>query len=230
MYFDPRKPDSRGKYEFEPIYVGIGSGNRHLDHLRRKDVHPLTAKIGSLRKKNLEPIIVKIKENLTLDKAKQLEKHLISSIGRKILNEGTLLNISGGGEGNFDPPPEVRKKLASYGMQGKKHSEESKRMIGISNAEHPTMKSRGRQLGLSNIGRKTSNDVKLKISNSIRGDKNPRAKVWTIDVDDGTCIQINGILKEWCKSIGISYYFISKYSPRIGNDGRKYTLRNTTIT
>lgn len=224
IYLDPRRPDPLGEFSNEPIYVGIGSGNRHLDHLKRKDIHPFTAKISSLRKVKLEPTIIKLQENLSLEAAKSLEKKLIASIGRKVLGEGTLLNISGGGEGNFDPPPETRKKLASFGMKGKKHSAESKKEIGYKNSIHPTMKLRGAELGKSNLGRIASDEAKLKISKGITGDKNPRAKEWNIQRSDGIIIQLKGNLKTWCKEKDISYYLISKKESKIANDGLSYLL------
>lgn len=224
IYLDPRHPDPLGRFENEPIYVGIGSGNRHLDHLRRKDVHPFTAKLCSLKKNNLKPVIRKLYENLCLEDAKAIEKNLITSIGRKVLEEGTLLNISGGGEGNFDPPPEVRKKLASYGMLGKKHTEEVKKQIGFSNSIHPTMKTRGSKLGKSNVGRVISEVIKEKISKSTSGDRNPRAKEWTLTCSSGDDLHLKGNLKQWCKNIGISYYLISQRKSVEGNDGLFYRL------
>ncbi len=224
IYLDPRHPDPLGKFENEPIYVGIGAGNRHLDHLRRKDVHPFTAKLCSLKKNNLKPLIRKLHENLCLEDAKAIEKNLIASIGRKVLGEGTLLNISGGGEGNFDPPPEVRKKLASYGMLGKKHTEEVKKQIGFSNSIHPTMKTRGSRLGKSNLGKISSIETKAKISKSISGEKNPRSKEWTINCSNGETLFLKGNLKEWCRRVEISYYLISKRKSIEGKDGLFYTL------
>lgn len=104
IYLNPLKP---GKYiydnitfDFEPFYVGKGKGGRFKDHLFTKE--------GSSEKKSLinqllesknSPIILKTKENITEDEAFEEEKKLIKLIGRKILNNGPLLNIQQGGEG-----------------------------------------------------------------------------------------------------------------------------------
>lgn len=92
-----------------PFYIGYGSNNRHLDHL--KNAITGTEKTNLFKfnkiKKILDtgniPIIIKIQENLSIEDAKSLEKKLIKEIGTrsKIQDHpiGPLTNLKGGGDG-----------------------------------------------------------------------------------------------------------------------------------
>jgi hypothetical protein len=122
VYLDPRKP---GNYNYsgltfnhEPFYVGKGKGDRFKAH--HYECHSYNQykwnKIQKIKKLGLEPIILKIVENLTEKEAFFEESITISKIGRSILT-----NMSNGGEG----------------QSGYKHTEESKRKIGdgVKNSE-----------------------------------------------------------------------------------------------
>jgi hypothetical protein len=217
IYLDPRKPGrwetDYGEFLFEPIYVGIGSGNRHLDHLKRRDVHPFTAKLKSLKRAKINPTILMVRENLTTEEAKKIEIELIARLGRRCLDAGPLLNLTGGGDGNFDPPPEVRKKLASRGFLGKHHTSETKRAISAKNAQHPTARERGRQLGKNNLGRIHSPEVNAKKGKS--GALNSRAKTWMIEDDAGNFEIVHGQLKRWCDEHATSVYRFSSKVKKI---------------
>lgn len=100
MYFDPRKP---GKYDyddltfdFEPIYVGKGQGNRYLKHLKDKTHTIKATKIRKIISDGFDPIIVKIKENISEFDAKQLEAEIMKKIGTiveiSVLPRGPLTN------------------------------------------------------------------------------------------------------------------------------------------
>lgn len=104
IYLNPLKPGyytyGDNIFDFEPFYVGKGNGRRFLDHLvNQEGSQEKNHLINSLLDSNNYPIIIKIKEKLSEDEAFHLEKKLIKIIGRKILNEGPLLNIQPGGEG-----------------------------------------------------------------------------------------------------------------------------------
>jgi hypothetical protein len=71
-----------------PFYVGIGTPRRRLDHLReaRKTVTERTNtlkinKIKSLLDCNIEPIVLTVKDGLTISEAKKLEKLMIADLG-----------------------------------------------------------------------------------------------------------------------------------------------------
>lgn len=83
-----------------------------------------------------------LKTGLTKEEANHIEKILISWYGRKDLNEGTLVNMTDGGEGveNLIQSKESKKKRADKisvlyrgsgnPFYGKTHSEETKKHIG----------------------------------------------------------------------------------------------------
>lgn len=93
-----------------PFYVGMGSQNRHLDHIkyarraianavpRNKLSHKLN-KIINLLLKQSEPRIEFAEKNLTVEAAKSLEIQLISEFGRADLGLGPLTNLTNGGDG-----------------------------------------------------------------------------------------------------------------------------------
>lgn len=108
VYLDPRKT---GKYkygiymfEFEPFYVGKGHGYRKYDHIydakSSSRNNPKLNKIRKIKKLGLFPYIIEISSLNTEKEANDIECVLISSIGRKDLKKGPLLNLTDGGEGN----------------------------------------------------------------------------------------------------------------------------------
>ena len=110
VYLDPRKS---GRFEYdggkvcfdiEPFYVGYGQNGRCLDHLNEayksaKNSYKLN-KIRKLQKLGLEPIIIKVLENVSVEKAKEEEIKFIWVIGRYDLGMGPLTNLTWGGDGS----------------------------------------------------------------------------------------------------------------------------------
>ena len=108
IYLDPRKPGNYvyGDYsfEYEPIYVGKGNADRYKRHLNqiydpRNECIFFYRKIRKILEENLDPIILKVEENLTEQKAFNLEIWLIWAIGRIDKGIGTLTNLTDGGHG-----------------------------------------------------------------------------------------------------------------------------------
>lgn len=93
VYFDPRCTPP------EPIYVGLGRGQRMLWHARRGSNPFLKRKIAHIREEGLEPLIEKMEEGLLFADAALKECELIAKFGRVDLGTGTLCNFTNGGEG-----------------------------------------------------------------------------------------------------------------------------------
>jgi hypothetical protein len=103
-----------------PFYVGMGQGLRYKFHLKessqnlknRANVHKLNT-IKKIMNCGLTPIVKFVDTNLSKEDAIDLEKFMISEIGRKDLNRGPLTNKTDGGDGIQNLSPEIRKKLSA---------------------------------------------------------------------------------------------------------------------
>jgi hypothetical protein len=132
-----------------PVYIEKGTNERAWDHLSAK------TRLGNLLRKRIRegyeiyPII-----NFEIDDATALfmEEVWIEQYGRADLGTGTLFNLTNGGEGE----------------SGRKHTEETKRKIGLANS----ISQKGQKQSLYTInkrisqttGRKRSNETKLMMS------------------------------------------------------------------
>jgi hypothetical protein len=102
-YYNPIFPEINSL----PFYIGKGKNDRLNYHwksiLAEKDLKniQLNLKLKSMKEKNISPIIIKIKDNLTSESANLLEKEIISLLGRRYYDRGILLNVAEGGEGGI---------------------------------------------------------------------------------------------------------------------------------
>jgi len=102
IYLDPRK-SGRYLYEnfsflYKPFYVGKGINERWKVINGRTPI--FINKFNKIKKSGLEPIIIKLYENLNEEESLKKEIELIDEIGRIELGTGPLLNMTDGGEGN----------------------------------------------------------------------------------------------------------------------------------
>lgn len=103
VYLDPRKVGTyiynEYCFDYEPFYAGKGKELRMYSHLKCKDkFNPKkNNKIKKIFEQKLEPLIIKIKENLTEDAAVNLEIDIIKLIGME--EKGPLTNLTNGGTG-----------------------------------------------------------------------------------------------------------------------------------
>jgi hypothetical protein len=169
IYLDPRKPASYG-FDYEPFYIGKGkqSGYRdkfHLWEARKTKGRCTNHRINRIRgifQDGLEPVILRLYEELTHEEACNKEIELIATIGRQDLEKGPLLNLTDGGEGTA----------------GRVYSDETRRKISESHADfsgenHPSwgMKRSAetrKRIGATSKGRKHSEETKKKISENTK--------------------------------------------------------------
>jgi hypothetical protein len=140
VFLNPLKPGpfSYGEYtfEYEPFYVGKGSGRRvkyHFYDRTRENVHKKNT-IKGLAAKGLKPIVL-LQDSLSEEQAFEYEKILIEAIGRDVSKQGPLTNILIGGEGTsgLHHTEETKIKLRKS-CKGKIRTEEHKKQIGIANS------------------------------------------------------------------------------------------------
>lgn len=100
IYLDPRKPGNyiynNLKFNFEPFYVGKGKNIRITKGLDDPNNNKSKKyKISEIRKCGLEPITIKIYDNLSENISYELEKLTIKKIGRE-KQQSVLVNITKG--------------------------------------------------------------------------------------------------------------------------------------
>ena len=189
VYLDPRKKGQYkyGHYQFEnePFYVGVSSDRtihdrktRHLQYAKNdKDITNNNYKkniIKSILSDNLEPIILKYIDGLSISESYLKEKDMISTIGNRYDKSGPLVNISKGGDGgdNFtnNPRKEEIRELHRKNALGS-----SNNMYGLPLEQYPSHKSKLRG-DHWNLGRTASSSTRDILSNQRSGAGNNRAK------------------------------------------------------
>lgn len=226
VYLDHRKP---GKYiyddlefDFEPIYVGKGNSNRPNRHkyLYKKYNTRFYSKIQSIfESSNKLPDYIIHKSNLTEDEANNLEVELIKKIGR-IEYDGTLTNLSDGGEGQsgwkMSDEAKLKKSISMTGKILGPHSEETRNNISKSKIGKPSTKK----------GTKMSKESKEKMSLAKKGKylgednwnykrviENPTKDTWELTDIDGNKIIIES-LNNFCKENNLNVSCMKDVSSR----------------
>lgn len=112
-----------------PYYIGMGKGNRiNKPHIRG------VADIRPPKDRRLY-----LKQNISREEAIQHEIYMIDILGRKDRG-GILINLTGGGDGNYDPTDEnrlknsIRNKKENNPFWGKTHSDKTKDKLRTANS------------------------------------------------------------------------------------------------
>jgi len=158
----------------------IGQGTRHRDKNERAYSKRSRSKwwYNYVNKYGM-PIVEIVATNLSKEDADKLEIDLIKSYGRKDINEGTLVNLTDGGDGSGKRSLEYCEQLSlrmrgeNHPMWGKKHNKNwvennSKSKIGKKLSEETKKK-----MSESRKGQKRTDETKRKMSESLSGDRNP---------------------------------------------------------
>lgn len=158
----------------EIFYIGIGSENNdykraHTKRNRNKHWRNI------VNKTNYEVEIVL--DNITWEEACAKEIEFIKLYGRKDLNEGTLVNMTDGGEGplGFVHDQESRDKMSKSKI-GKPTSTKGKPGTNLGKKFSTETKDRMSKSSMGNtyaLGSKRTEESKDKLSLSKLGDKNP---------------------------------------------------------
>ena len=154
-----------------PFYVGKGSNDRfHVSGHLYNNQPFLKRKIKKIGVDNIKVHL--LHKNLTETMVFQFEAFYIGFYGRRDLGEGTLCNLTNGGEGLSGINEETRRKIskAMKGNQNGKgftHSKETKRKM----SEDRKGKYKGENHPMH--GKQHSEDARRKMSEANRGKNNP---------------------------------------------------------
>lgn len=172
IFLDGNKP---GKYiyddiclDYEPFYVGKGTGDRSKLSLLDRESPFKVNKINKIRKSGGEIITLKLYENLENIESLDIEKKLINKIGRRDLGLGTLVNQTDGGDGRLKSTHSYETRLKISKTKKDKnlsipHTEETKRYLSdINKGENNPM-----------FGKKHSDEVKENQSLRVSGINHP---------------------------------------------------------
>lgn len=172
------------------------------------------------------PIVEIIFEGLDQKSVDEIEIFLIKYIGRKDINEGTLVNLTDGGNGcgtrstQYKKEHSIRMSGENHPMFGRKHSLEwrhnnSKSHIGKKPSEETRKK-----MSNSRKGGKRSEETRRKMSESLSGEnnpmygrtgeKNPSSKLNWEKVEEIRTLYKNGgqSLRKLAKTFSVSAYTI----------------------
>lgn len=235
VYLDPRKPGKYvyGEYQFnyEPFYVGKGSGNRSNTHTHESNrlkgnMSPKIAKIKKLQKLQLSPIIEKIKYFNIENEAYIEEINIISMIGSDYISEikdgpltnmvldgttppnlkgKTYIEIYGSVERAEEEKRKRREKLDKIGFfnkTGMKHTDAAKEKMSIKSKERQKIK--GHRTGIPH-----SRDTIQKFSSRRKIDYNITRKMYIIQNPENIIYEVYRIT-DFCKTFNLSRSTLEK--------------------
>lgn len=153
----------------KPFYIGIGSDMTYKRAREKSRRSNLWNKIIAKSDYDVEILL----DNITFDEAKLKEIEFIKLYGRIDLGNGTLANLTDGGDGLINRifTPEHRRKL-SLSKIGKEKSEETKDKlrkyrVGIPNSPEARLK-----ISKANKGRINTPEL-MELLRNRKGEKNP---------------------------------------------------------
>lgn len=200
---DPRESLKTEFGDYRPVYIGKGSNERYLVHIKEaKGICKLRGKntlkydrIKSIVDSGHEPVVVFVKKQLSNDDAYSLEISLIKLFGRIGLDENGILTNRA-----------IDQKSRGGGKKGMKQTKP--RDLTKWKESHtgwvPTPETR-KLWKQQRTGRKASEETKARMRQSRLGSLNKSALWWEIITPKQIIVKVKS-LKNWCESNNYSYH------------------------
>jgi hypothetical protein len=147
----------------EIFYIGIGC----LSNYRRAFSKYSRSKFWKIITDKYGFSVEILKDKLTSEDAKILEKELILKYGRRDLKTGILCNLTDGGDGVFNLTQDSRKRISEAGKK-RTHTEEVKKKISDAGKGRVFKDETKLKIKLSKLGKKRP-EIGEKISNKLKG-------------------------------------------------------------
>lgn len=157
------------------FYIGVGGLNK-FDNYKRAKTHGGRSKTWHNRVKNIDWDYEILEDNLDKESALKKEIEWIKKCGRWDKEEGTLSNLTDGGDGHKGMSTKYREKLSKLytGVKRdpeifKKGKETLRKRGGFKHSVESKLKIKKASTGQNNpfYGKKHSEETKLKISKSV---------------------------------------------------------------
>lgn len=154
----------------EVFYIGIGS-DTNGNHSRAYDINKRTKYWKNIINKHGHRVEI-IEDNLEFDVCKEREIYWISFYGRSDLNEGTLVNMTNGGDGmlGYKHSREHLEKMSKL-LKGRVFSEETKQKMSKAKKGSTVSEETKQKLKIANKGKKHTEESKKKIRDGHIGKK-----------------------------------------------------------
>jgi group I intron endonuclease len=173
VFLDKSKPGKfiydEISFDYEPFYIGKGCEDRIITSRYDKESPFKVRKIKKIERNGGEILSIKIFENLENLKSLEIEKMIISKIGRRDLGLGPLTNQTDGGDGRLNSPhsDDTKKKISE--------TKKSQNLKGYSLPKHQIEFLRSINKGDKNpfYGKKHTEEVKEEHSKRVSGSNHP---------------------------------------------------------
>ena len=172
-----------------PFYVGKGKDDRYYVSMHLAKDRPNSFLQNKIRKVGVDNVKIHfLHENISEKEAFSWESYWIKYIGRRDKGEGSLCNLTDGGEGSsgHTVSKETRQKIsaankgrfagANHPMYGRSHTKETKQKIGAANKgeNHPMYgkshtKETKQKMSEVAEGKKIPDETKRKIGATLKG-------------------------------------------------------------
>jgi hypothetical protein len=165
VYKDPSR-------NYEPIYIGKGSGYRAWDHLKSKNTKShFINRLNIMKTNGIDPLIEILMTVDDEETAFSLEIWFIFKYGRRDLKTGTLCNLTGGGDGIINLSEEAKARSLAK-RTGQKRSQKTCESISVAlkgKKRNSLTDEHKKKISDGGVGLKRTQETRDNISKALKG-------------------------------------------------------------